>query len=100
MLNVTGVYVMPDWGKLFGRAKDQAGKHSDQVQKGVDKVQDLADKHLDDKYDGHIQKAGDMAEQALGVDGKEGAGKSDDAARQPGAEREDGTGQQNAGDGR
>jgi hypothetical protein len=76
---------MPDFGKLFGRAKEQAGKHPDQVQKGVDKLKDLADKHLDDKYDGQIQKAGDMAEQALGVDGQ------DATAQQSSAEQQDGS---------
>lgn len=57
-----------DFKKLFGRAKEQAGNHPEQVRKGVDKAQELADKHLDDKYDGQIEKAGDMAEKALGVD--------------------------------
>ncbi len=57
-----------DFGKLFGRAKEQAGKHSDQVHQGVDKAQDLAGKHLDDKYDGHIEKAGDAVEKGLGLD--------------------------------
>jgi hypothetical protein len=63
---------MPDFGKLFGRAKQQAAKSPDKVRDGIDKVQNLADKHLDDKYDGHIEKAGDMAEKALGVDGHDG----------------------------
>lgn len=80
---------MPNFGKLFGRAKEQAGKHPDQVQKGVDKLKDLADKHLDDKYDGQIQKAGDMTEQALGVDGQDGAG--NDTAQQGSAEGQDGS---------
>jgi MT0933-like antitoxin protein len=57
-----------DFGKLFGRAKEQVAKHPDQVRKGVDKAQDLVDKHVDDKYDGQIEKAGDMAEKALGLD--------------------------------
>jgi hypothetical protein len=61
-----------DFGKLFGRARGQAGKHSDQVRKGVDKAQELADKHLDDKYDGQIEQAGDMTEKALGLDPKAG----------------------------
>ena len=80
---------MPDFGKLFGKAKEQAGKHPDQVQKGVDKLQEFADKHLDDKYDGQIQKAGDMAERALGVDGQDGAG--NDAAQPGSAEGQDGS---------
>jgi hypothetical protein len=80
---------MPDFGKLFGKAKEQAGKHPDQVQKGIDKLQDLADKHLDDKYDGQIQKAGDMAEQALGMPGQDGAGT--DTAQQDSAEPQDGS---------
>jgi hypothetical protein len=80
---------MPDFGKLFGKAKDQAGKHPDQVKKGMDKLQDFADKHLDDKYDGQIQKAGDMTEHALGVDGQDGAG--NDTAQQDSAERQDGS---------
>lgn len=63
---------MPDFKKLFGKAKDQAGKHPDKVQQGVDKVQDLADKHLDDKYNDKIQQGGDAAERALGVDGNAG----------------------------
>ena len=63
-----------DFKKLFGRAKEQAGKHPDQVHQGVDKAQDLADKHLDDRYDGHIEKAGDMTEKALGVDPQTGQG--------------------------
>lgn len=84
---------MPDFKKLFGKAKDQAGKHPDQVQKGVDKVQDFADKHLDDKYDDKIQKGGDTAERALGVDGN--AGTANRAAPpEPGtAGRQDGAAQ-------
>jgi MT0933-like antitoxin protein len=80
---------MPDFGKLFGRAKQQAAKSPDKVRSGVDKAQEFADKHLDDKYNGHIEKAGDMAEKALGVDGNDGAQTpSPDAARRP-----DGSGQ-------
>ena len=58
---------MPDFKALINKAKDLAGKHPDQVSKGVDKGEDFAENKLGDKYDSQIKKGGDMVEGQLGV---------------------------------
>ena len=58
---------MPDFKGLMNKAKDLAGKHQDQVDKGVDKGEEVAENKLGSNYDGQIKKGGDMAEGALGV---------------------------------
>ena len=58
---------MPDFKSLINKAKDLAGKHPDQVSKGVDKGEDFAENKLGDKYDSQIKKGGDMVEGQLGV---------------------------------
>ena len=62
---------MPDFKGLMNKAKDLAGKHQDQVHKGVQKGEELAENKLGDKYDGQVQKGGDMVEGALGVNESE-----------------------------
>jgi hypothetical protein len=58
---------MPDFKGLMNKAKELAGKHPDQVDKGVQKGEDLAEKKVGSNYDSQIKKGGDMAEGALGV---------------------------------
>ena len=58
---------MPDFKALINKAKDLAGKHPDQVSKGVDKGEDMAQKKLGDEHESQIKKGGDAVEGALGV---------------------------------
>jgi hypothetical protein len=46
---------------LLDKAKNLAGKHSDQVKAGIDKAEDLVDKKTKGKYSGQIDSAGDKA---------------------------------------
>jgi len=62
---------MPDFKGLMNKARDLAGKHQDQVDKGVQKGEDLAEKKLGNDHDSQIQKGGDMVEGALGVNDTE-----------------------------
>ncbi|MGH3208887.1 MAG: antitoxin [Trebonia sp.] len=58
---------MPDFKGLMNKAKDLAGKHQDQVHKGVDKIEEVAENKLGSDHDSQIKKGGDMVEGALGV---------------------------------
>jgi hypothetical protein len=58
---------MPDFKGLMNKAKDLAGKHQDQVDKGVDKGEEVAENKLGSDHDDQIKKGGDMVEGALGV---------------------------------
>ncbi|MGH3265866.1 MAG: antitoxin [Trebonia sp.] len=58
---------MPDFKALINKAKGLAGKHPDQVSKGVDKAEEFAEGKLGHKYDDQIKKGGDMVEGQLGV---------------------------------
>jgi hypothetical protein len=58
---------MPDFKGLMDKVKGLAGKHPDQVDKGVQKGEDLAEKKVGGNYDGQIKKGGDMVEGTLGV---------------------------------
>jgi hypothetical protein len=46
---------------LLDKAKNLAGKHSDQVKAGIDKAEDLVDKKTKGKYSEQIDSAGDKA---------------------------------------
>ncbi|HEY1705411.1 MAG TPA: antitoxin [Trebonia sp.] len=54
-----------DFGKLVNKAKDLAGKHPDQIHKGVDKVEELAHEKTGGQYDSQIETAGNAAERYL-----------------------------------
>jgi hypothetical protein len=58
---------MPDFKGLMNKAKDLAGKHQDQVDKGVDKGEEVAENKLGSDHEDQIKKGGDMVEGALGV---------------------------------
>jgi len=58
---------MPDFEELLGKAKDLAGKHPDQVHKGVEKAEELAEKKLGGEFGGQVEQAGNMLEGFLGV---------------------------------
>jgi MT0933-like antitoxin protein len=58
---------MPDFKGLLNKAKGLAGKHPDQVDKGVQKGEDLAENKLGSNYGGQIKKGGDYVEGTLGV---------------------------------
>ena len=62
---------MPDFKALMNKAKDLAGKHQDQVDKGVDKGEEVAEKKLGQNHDGQIKQGGDVIEGALGVNESE-----------------------------
>lgn len=57
---------MPDFKALMNKARDLAGKHQDQVDKGVDKGEEVAEKKLGKNFDGPIKQGGDLIEGALG----------------------------------
>jgi hypothetical protein len=63
----TGVHAMPDFEGLIEKAKDLAGKHPDQVHKGVEKAEEIAEKKLGGQFDGQIEQAGNLVEGFLGV---------------------------------
>ena len=58
---------MPDFKGLMNKAKDLAGKHQDQVDKGVDKGEEVAENKIGSNHEDQIKKGGDMVEGALGV---------------------------------
>lgn len=64
---VRGYIRMPDFRGLMNKAKELAGKHPDQVDKGVKKGEDLAENKLGSNYDGQIKQGGDYVEGTLGV---------------------------------
>ena len=61
---------MPNFGGLIEKMKKLAGKHPDQVNKGMDKAEQAADQKTGGKYDSQIQQAGDRAEGYLGTQGQ------------------------------
>ncbi|HEY7263616.1 MAG TPA: antitoxin [Trebonia sp.] len=61
---------MPNFGGLIEKIKQLAGKHPDQVNKGMDKAEQAADQKTGGKYDSQIQQAGDRAEGYLGTQGQ------------------------------
>lgn len=61
---------MPNFGKLIDKAKELAGKHPDQVDKGVSQAEHVADEKTGGKYDTQIKQAGDRAEDYLGTQGQ------------------------------
>ena len=61
---------MPNFGKLVDKVKQLAGKHPDQVSKGVDKAEQVADEKTGGKYGSQIREAGDRAEGFLGTQGQ------------------------------
>jgi len=58
---------MPDFGKLVEKVKQLAGKHPDQVNKGVDQAEHVAEQKTGGKYDSQIQEGGDRAKGYLGT---------------------------------
>jgi antitoxin protein of toxin-antitoxin system len=64
---------MPNFGKLIEKAKELAGKHPDQVNKGVDKAEQAADQKTGGQHSSQIHEAGDRAEGYLGTQGQGGA---------------------------
>ena len=46
---------------FLDKAKDLAGKHSEQVKAGIDKAEDALDKATKGKYSEQIDSAGDKA---------------------------------------
>jgi hypothetical protein len=61
---------MPNFGKLVDKAKQLAGKHPDQVNKGVDKAENVAQQKTGGKYDSQIQEGADQAKGYLGTQGQ------------------------------
>jgi hypothetical protein len=61
---------MPNFGKLLDKAKQLAGKHPDQVNKGVDQGEHYADEKTGGKHDRQIHEGGQKAEDYLGTQGQ------------------------------
>lgn len=53
-------------GNFMDRAKDLADQHDEQVDKVLDRAGDEADKRTGGKYDEHIDKGVDLAQQRTG----------------------------------
>jgi len=62
---------MPSFSELLEKAKQLAGKHPDQVNKGVDKGEQVADEKTGGKYGSQIHEAGDHAEGYMGTQGQD-----------------------------
>ncbi len=58
---------MPDFEELMNKAKDLAGKHPDQVHKGVEKVEELVEKKLGGEFGDQVEQGGNLIEGFLGV---------------------------------
>jgi len=65
---------MPDFSKLLDKAKQLAGKHPDQVNKGVDETEHAADEKTGGKHSSQIQEGGDRAEGYMGTQNQGGSG--------------------------
>lgn len=61
---------MPNFGKLMEKAKQLAGKHPDQVNKGVDQGERFANEKTGGKYDRQVSEGGQKAEDYLGTGGQ------------------------------
>lgn len=61
---------MPNFTKLVDKAKQLAGKHPDQVNKGVSQAEHVADEKTGGKYDTQVQQGGDRVEGYLGTQGQ------------------------------
>jgi hypothetical protein len=61
---------MPSFSKLIDKAKQLAGKHPDQVNKGVGDAEHVADEKTGGKHDSQIQEGGDRAEGYMGTQGQ------------------------------
>jgi hypothetical protein len=58
---------VPNFSKLVDKVKQLAGKHPDQVNKGVDKAGDVVGQKTGGKYDSQIQEGADRAKDYLGT---------------------------------
>ena len=58
---------MPNFGGLMDKVKKLAGKHPDQVNKGMDKAEQAANEKTGGKYDSQIQAGEQKVEDYLGV---------------------------------
>lgn len=65
---------MPDFSKLLDKAKQLAGKHPDQANKGVDQAEHVADEKTGGKHTSQVQEAGDRAEGYMGTQNQGGSG--------------------------
>ena len=61
---------MPNFGNLMDKLKQLAGKHPDQVNKGVDQGERYADQKTGGKHDQQIHEGGQKAEDYLGTQGQ------------------------------
>jgi hypothetical protein len=61
---------MPNFGDLMEKVKRLAGKHPDQVNKGMDKAGQAVNQKTGGKYESQVQQAGDSAEGYLGTQGQ------------------------------
>jgi antitoxin protein of toxin-antitoxin system len=61
---------MPSFSELLEKAKQLAGKHPDQANKGVDKAEQVADEKTGGKHESQVKEAGDRAEGYMGTQGQ------------------------------
>jgi hypothetical protein len=69
-MNQKGEVRMSDLGGFADKAKEFAGEHPDQVDKGVEKAGDLADEKTGGRFDDQIQEGEQRAEDYLGTGGQ------------------------------
>jgi hypothetical protein len=58
---------MPNFGKLLDKAKQFAGKHPNQVDKGVGQGEQYANEKTGGKHERQIHEGGQKAEEYLGT---------------------------------
>jgi hypothetical protein len=87
-----------DFGKLVNQAKDLAGKHPDQIQKGLDKVEEFAHEKTGGQYDSQIETASNAAERYLtGQQGQQGQGQDEQDQQGQQGQNQQGQGQNQQG---
>ena len=65
---------MPDHGEFEDKAKEFAGEHPDQVDKGMEKAGDFADQKTGGRFGNQVQEGEQRAEDYLGTGGQDDQG--------------------------
>jgi len=62
---------MPNFGKLMEKARQLAGKHPNQLNKGVEQVERYAEEKTGGKHDRQIREGGQKVQDYLGTQGQD-----------------------------
>ena len=62
---------MPDFSEMADKAKQFAGEHPDQVDKGLDKAENVAEEKTGGRFDNQMQQGEQRAEDFLGTGGQD-----------------------------